>query len=129
MYRTVEFRAVYTDEGQLDGCGNNAVPGARDLAEAFVARLRSHAQSVTDIEEHSDYGWGFDVRFQNRSFHNVLNPIDDQCFLTVSLSLQWLWALLLRHPRETFDRYCQAISETFSELPQVSAVKWEDYRG
>ena len=128
MYRTVEFQSVFTNEWQFDDAGNAVAPGARELAGAIVASLRSRVQSTTTVEQHSYYGWGFDVVFANRRFYNVVNPLDVECFLTVKFPWQWFWALLLCRPREAFDRYCQVLSDSLAEIPQVSEVKWKAYR-
>ncbi len=68
------------------------------------------------------------MRFGGRRFYNVLNPVDDQCYLTIEFSLQWFWALMGCRPQNTFDSYCHALTEALAEIPQMSSITWADYR-
>lgn len=124
MYRTVTFKSTFPNQWQFDHAGNAVAPGARELAEAIVASLRSRVESTTAIEQHSYFGWGFEVTFENRRFCNVVNPAGDEACLTVQFPWQWVWELLLRRPKKTFDRYCDVLADSLAAIPQVSAINW-----
>jgi len=53
---------------------NPAAPGARDLAETIVAKLRNRVSVVTQVEQHEFYGWAFETAVGKGAFYNVLNP-------------------------------------------------------
>jgi hypothetical protein len=128
MYRTAEFNSTFSNEWVFDGDGNPLAPGARDLAEAIASNLRGRVSSVTAIEQHEYYGWGFAAIFDGSTFYNVLNPVDVDCYLTVSMNWYGLKSLLLRRPRASFDRYCAALRGALNDIPQVSVVKWQAFR-
>lgn len=128
MYRTAEFTSSFPNEWVFDANENPIAPGARELAEAFAIELRRRVESTMPIGQRDYYGWEFVARFDGCRFLNVLNPVDDTCYLTVQLLWQWLRALLLQRPHATFERYCQVVSDTLAAIPQVSAVQWQGYR-
>jgi hypothetical protein len=83
---------------------------------------------ITPVEQHSYYGWAFDVRFGGCRFVNVINPAGDVCYLTVKLCSYWLRALLLQRPQQRFDEYGAVLNEALLAIPQVSGVEWQEYR-
>jgi hypothetical protein len=71
---------------------------------------------------------GFGAKWEGCSFYNVLNPGDDECHLTVSMRGYTLKVLLLKQPRVWFDRYSALLTEALREIPEVSQIKWKEYR-
>ena len=129
MYRTVAFKSTFPNEWTFNENECPVAPGARELAEVIVSSLRSRLSSVTSVEQHEYYGWGFATVLDRSRFYNVLNPVDDDCYLTVSMDWYSLKSLLLMRPHVSFDQYCSIISETLQKIPEVSDVKWEPYFG
>jgi hypothetical protein len=125
--RAVEFKSTFPNEWTFNESGSPVAPGARELAEVIVSGLRSRPSSITPVEQHEYYGWAFATVFDRSRFYNVLNPVDADCCLTVSMDWYILKSLLLMRPRDSFDQYCGIISETLQQIPEVSEVKWEPY--
>lgn len=128
MYCTVQFNSTFPNEWVFDANDNPAAPGARDLAEEIAAKLRGRASSVTAVDQHEYYGWGFEAVFEGSTFYNVLNPVDADCYLTVSMNWYALKALLLKRPRASFDRYRAVLSDVLNSISQVSGIQWQAYR-
>ncbi len=128
LYRAVEFQSSFQGDWRFDENDEPIGPGMRDLADAIVGRLGVHVTSVSPIRQHEYYGWGFDAVFEQSTFYNVINPIDQgECYLTVSMDSYVLKKLLMKRPQEAFDRYCNAVSDTLREIPEVSGIKWGTY--
>ncbi len=121
MYRTPEFRSSYSNEWAFDPNENPVSPGAQGLAEALVAELRKQLREVTDVSQHSFYGWGFTTKFDRASFYHVLNPVEE-VYLTVEYRHYWLHCLLLRRPTKRFDQYLSLLTDSLKGMPGVSDV-------
>ncbi len=124
MYRTIVFTSTFPDKWTFDENENPTAPGARELANAIAAKLRCHVQSVSPVQQHEYYGWGFGATTDDSTFYNVLNP-GDECYLTVSMNWYALKAILFRHPSNKFAHYCGLIAEVLREIPEISEVRWQ----
>jgi hypothetical protein len=127
MYRTVVFISTFPNEWTFDENDNPLAPGARQLADTIAAKLLSQVVSVSEVHQHEYYGWEFDVLTENGTFVHVLNP-GDRCYLTISMRWHWLKAILLKQPRQVFERYCEFLTETLQFIPEISRIEWDDFR-
>jgi hypothetical protein len=128
VYRTAVFRSDHPNEWQFDEHENPMSPGSRQLAENIVAMLGPCVAETTPVEQHSFYGWAFCANLDGFTFDNVLSPGDGECYLTILLRGYWLKKLLMRRPREAFDRYCELVNRVLNDTPGFSDIIWEDYR-
>jgi hypothetical protein len=128
MFRTVVFHHTFENEWRFDDHNTAVAPGARDLAEGVARELGKSVNVITPVEQHSYYGWAFEVKFAGCRFVNVLNPADEECYLTVQLCWYWLHAFLRRRPRPRFEAYCLILEQALVAIPQISGVVWENYR-
>jgi len=128
VYRTLEFKSEYPDEWQFDQEDNPIGPGSRELADEIAARLAEYASVISSVEQHSYYGWGFETRYENCTFYQVLNPADGDCYFTIQCLGYWLRKLLFKKPRQTFGRYCDVVDQALRRIPQISDLKWGDFR-
>jgi hypothetical protein len=128
MYRTVEFKHTFPDEWVFDENENPIAPGARELANAVVSGLSARISNVSRVQQHSFYGWGFDVEFEGSTFYNVVNPADEKCYLTVQMLGYWLKWLLRKRPRDSFERYSTVLTEVLRDIPALSGINWQQYR-
>jgi hypothetical protein len=126
--RSIEFHYDFPEDWEFDEHENPIAPGNRGLAEAITLALGRRVTSTTPIELHEYYGWGFWSFFDGCSLYNVLNPIVEGCYLTVSFDSYWLRALMFKRPRTTFDDYCAILGEVLGGLPGVSRPVWQGYR-
>lgn len=128
MYRTVEFCSTFPNEWRSDEEGTPIGPGARELADAIVSVLVDPVRVTSAVEQHKDYGWGWTTEFEGVRFDNVLNPVAEDCYLTVhphGYLLRWVTG---RGPRANLDRYSSRLTEALAKVPQVSRVKWHPPR-
>jgi len=122
MYRTLQFRSSWPNEWAFDPRKNPVSPGARALADALVTELRKQLRQVTDVSQHSFYGWRFTTEFDHSMFDHVLNPAD-QVYLTAEYRQFWLHWLLLRHPGKRFDEYFTLLTDSLKRMNGVSNVQ------
>jgi hypothetical protein len=128
MYRSIHFSYSGPNEWEFDENDNPLRPGARELAELIAAKLRLNSTSVYPVTQHSFYGWAFAVVFEKVKFHQVLNPVAEDCRLTINLPLYWLRAATLKQPRQTFNRYCTIVEAVLKKIPTVTGLRWDDFR-
>ena len=126
MQRTVEFRSAFPNQWQFDEEGTPTAPGARELAEAILAALHQRGVTAGPIEQHSNYGWEFETRFQDLTFHNVVTPMEGEAAMVVETKGDLLNALMLRKPGRKFEGYCAVVGVALAQIPQVSDVQWEE---
>jgi hypothetical protein len=127
MYRTLTFWTTSVDEGEFDENDDPSVPPGRQLSSKLVADLEPHIESVTECSQHSYYGWTFDSRFKGCRFINVINPVDDDVYLTVKMSWYGLKSLVSSRPHRIFDEYCDVLSRVVSNLEGTTSQEWADY--
>jgi hypothetical protein len=125
MYRCIAYTSTFPAPWG-DGF---VLPEARTGTDAIAEALRRRGHVVSAVEAHKSYGFAFDVQFEGCLFRNVVNPIQEECYLTSSMSGYLLKKLTFRGPRKTFDRYCGEISAAFATLPEISGAKWGAYFG
>lgn len=127
MYRTVEFKSAFPDDTRFDESGEPIVPGGRELTDAIVRRLRDAVISVSEVDQHEHYGWGFVASTERGSFYNVVNPVGEECYLTASMNWYFFKMLLFRRPRNAFEEYCSVLTEILQGIHEVSSISWENY--
>jgi hypothetical protein len=86
-----------------------------------------HFGKVSDIVQHSFYGWGFSCSNLGASYYCVLNPVGDEGHLTLKYQRYWFDRLLCRNPRQRFDATCAAVQAALEEVGNLSAFEWDDY--
>lgn len=123
MYRKVRFRSTIPAPWGDGDVLPESSKGTERVAQALAPRV-SH---VSAVEQHNFYGWGFWSKFEGCTFDNVINPVDDDCFMTISMPAYLVRQLTFRRPRRTFDSYCQALDEALRTITEVSAIEWRDY--
>ncbi|MGJ8698097.1 MAG: hypothetical protein ACSHYF_17390 [Verrucomicrobiaceae bacterium] len=129
MYRTLIFRSESDDEPEFNDSEDQIRPGSRDVAEAIVEELgRLSAVNVSSIDQHEFYGWGFYTEVEGGSFYNVLNPVEDEAYLTVSMSFFFIKRMLLKKPKKCFEVYCSILTKAVEATGGATDLKWEDYR-
>lgn len=99
VYRPVHFLYSGLAEAELDEAGEVVRPGGRALAAALVKALADEGVGVGEADQHSYYGWGFESELEGRYFYNVLNALEGEVYLTVSLGWFWLRKLFTTAPR------------------------------
>jgi hypothetical protein len=57
----ITFKASFPDDAEWSQKGTPLVPGGRAIARSLVARLESRGFRCSELEQHSFYGWSFNV--------------------------------------------------------------------
>jgi hypothetical protein len=125
MYRTVHFTTSRADDAKFDEAGEPIGVGHRALAEHLREAISKGVTATTPVEQHSYYGWRFDVTFERCSFETVLNPIHPDCHLTITLPGVLLWRLLQRRPHEAFTHYCALVEAVLKRMTDLRQIAWE----
>ncbi|MDP6442748.1 MAG: hypothetical protein QGG36_04400 [Pirellulaceae bacterium] len=126
MHRTVQFKSTWVNEPVFDENDNQEAPGARDLAEAIAAVVADHVSAVTRVENHSYYGWSFDSSYDGATFEHVLNPVDDEGYLTVRYVGFLVDRIRFRKPGKRFDKYCELLRTVLPLVEKTSDFEWTD---
>ena len=124
MHRTLVFDSSWENEWQFDSNGDAVAPGAKALAEEVVRVLKEIVSDISEVSQHSYYGWGFSTRFEDASFYQVLSPVEN-VYLTVTMDSYFIKVLLLQRPQALLERYCVLLEKTLSEVQDISNLRWE----
>jgi hypothetical protein len=124
MHRTLVFDSSWKNEWKFNSDDNPIAPGAKELAQEIVKVLKRKVSGISDVSQHSHYGWGFSTEFDDVSFYQVLNPVD-AVYLTVKMESYFLKVLLLQRPKASFERYCVFLEEALGEVQGISNLRWE----
>ena len=125
MYRAVSFRYAQPIEWEYDEQGYPVRPGGRALAEEIRTLLTAAGCRMSEVEQHEDYGWGFSCRVGKDYFYNVLDPVDDDVYLTIEMEWYQVKRLLLRKPLLAFDRYCGLVGAALALMAGLSEIHWD----
>lgn len=128
MQHTIEFNSSFANNWQFNAQGAPVSPGARELADVIVDRLKAKGVTTKPVNLHSYYGWAFVSELDGITFFHVLNPVDVTCFLTISLDRYWLKWLMLKQPKKTLLSYCDLLRQVLSEIPQISSIKMAEVK-
>ena len=124
MHRTVHFKTTESEEWTFDANGNPDVPGGKALAQKLCAAVAGAAQAVGTVEQHSYYGWRFEVAFKDVTVQCVLNAAGEESYFTVEVdSILPSW-LLPRRVRRAFAELEVVFDTLLRELPGIHAVAW-----
>jgi hypothetical protein len=124
MHRTAHFETAQPEEWTFDAKQNPTVPGGEALAAKLRAGAERAALAVTDVSQHSYYGWRFEISCQGVTFECVLNAAREECYLTIataSILLSWF------RPRRTRRALaaCEGMFDaSLRQLPEISSLTW-----
>ena len=124
MHRTAHFKTAEPEEWTFDENENPSVPGGQALAEKLRTSVASVAEFVSDVSQHSYYGWRFEAAFEAITVHCVLNAAGDECYLTIELGTLLPSWLQPRRTRRAFAACESVFDAQLRQLPEVSAVTW-----
>ena len=126
MYRTVSFLCAEPVEWEYDDRGDPVTPGGKELTEQIAAALAGRGCRTSEVEQHEDYGWSFVAQVGSDTFHQVVNPVDRDVYLTIEMEGVLLKRLLLRRPQLSLQRYCDLVGASLASIPGVSGIQWEE---
>ena len=128
MYRTLIFKSESDDEPDFNDSEDQIRLGSRNVVETTVEELcRLSAVTVSSIDQHEFYGWGFYTEVEGENFHNVLNSVEDEAYLTVSMSFLFIKRMLLKKHKKCFETYRSILAKAVEATGAATDLKWEDY--
>jgi hypothetical protein len=69
----LEFKADFPDDTNWDQDGNCLVPGGVAIAKLIAQELAAHGYRVSEVVQHSYYGWTFDTCLKKREVWCLLS--------------------------------------------------------
>jgi hypothetical protein len=126
----VTFIAEFPDDAAWNEKGDLLVPGGRAITEELGNLLRTHGCTVTTVEQHSFYGWTFDVVDEQRAAF-ILAQAENE-WLVILSPRQTLWSRLTGRDYETPLKILARVHESLKLDKRFSNIRWHtrrDYEG
>ena len=101
--------------------GDIVVPGGENIMRAIYAGLATRGYRVSNFDQHSHYGWSFNLRGREGSFWLLLQH-PGPWLLTVHDS-RMVWSRVLRGQTD-FAALIDQCRACLSSIPQLSSVFW-----
>lgn len=114
------FQSAFPDDSIEEG-GHVLVPGGQNISRAIYDRLAGRGYDVSGFDQHSSYGWSFDLRGREGRFW-LLVQHPDPWLLTVHDS-RMIWSRALRGPAD-FVALIDQCRSCLSSIPRLSSVLW-----
>lgn len=114
------FKSAFPDDSIEDN-GDIVVPGGQNIMRAIHNCLAARGYRLSDIEQHSHYGWSFDLRGEEGRFW-LLVQYPEPWLLTVHDS-RMIWSRIFGGEK----RVCQLLDQCracLASIPQISAISW-----
>jgi hypothetical protein len=122
MFREIEFRSGWPEDGEFDEDGEPTLPDGRALAEALAAELRRAGVEVGPVWEHSYYGWAFRAWYRSCSFYSVFNVAGEYGYFSVTSEFWILRWIQMRRPSRAFGEFSSLAFATLLRLDRVEAA-------
>lgn len=118
------FESAFPDDSVEEG-GHIVAPGGENILRAVYDFFEARGYHVSNFDQHSHYGWSFDIRGKEGSFWFLLQH-PDQWLLTIHDS-RMIWSRVFRGQADfaTLIDQCRACLES---IPQLSSVQWMSRR-
>jgi len=114
------FKSDFPDDSIEDG-GDIVVPSGQNIMRAICGCLGTRGYHVSNFEQHSFYGWSFDLRGTEGSFWLLIQH-PDPWLLTVHDS-RMIWSRVFGGQAD-FAALIEECRARLASIPQISAVSW-----
>ncbi|MEZ0275057.1 MAG: hypothetical protein ACAH88_09140 [Roseimicrobium sp.] len=119
------FESEFPDDS-VEERGDIVVPGGQNIMRDIYERLAAQGYLVSNFDQHSHYGWSFDLRGPEGNFWLLIqNP--GPWLLTVHDS-RMFWSRLFRKGQGGFAALIAQCSKCLSSIPEISAISWMSRR-
>jgi hypothetical protein len=122
MRTHVTFKADFPDDSQEDEGGDISVPAGRNVALALVDALRGDGLGCGDPEQHSHYGWSFEIQMSGLREWCVLQR-GEECLLIGEARGPFLGSLF-RNEEHLEANALRAIHAAMKRDSRFSEVLW-----
>ena len=114
------FESAFPDDSVEEG-GEIVVPGGENILRAIYDCLATRGYRVSNFEQHSTYGWSFDLRGKEGSFW-FLVQYPDPWLLTVH-DFRMVWSRVFRGQAD-FAALIDQCRVCLESIPQLRSVQW-----
>ena len=114
------FESAFPDDSVEEG-GDIVVPGGENILRAVYEPLGARGYRVSNFEQHSSYGWSFDLRGKEGSFWFLVQR-PDPWLLTVHDS-RMVWSRMFRG-HANFAALIDQCRACLKSIPQLSSIQW-----
>jgi hypothetical protein len=120
----VTFNADFPDDAQWDKQGNLLVPGGQTIAESLRKQLQATGFTCSDIFQHCDYGWTFDVVSDNIDVWCLLAAAEDGWVLMLEREKSIMGRLLGTSDNLAFEGFQDKVHEILTGDSRFIKVLW-----
>lgn len=123
------FEADVPEDAEWDESENLIVPGGRNLMTAFAEQLQRKGWRCSAPEQHSFYGWTFEVATPSGTVE-VLIQFPEPWLLLLVRPQTFFQKLLGRLDHRVEESLLEAVHEILATDPRISNLRWwshEDY--
>jgi len=114
------FASSLPNDSEESG-GDIVVPSGRNLMESMRSAYRNAGHDTTVVDQHSFYGWSFDVIGEEGRFWHMIQGSDP--WLLIVEDSRPVWKKLLRGHGD-FARFVEKAHDIISAAPGISDVRW-----
>ncbi len=114
------FESAFPDDSVEDG-GDIVVPAGQNILRAVYDSLAARGYRVSNFDQHSHYGWSFDLRGKEGSYW-LLVQCPGPWLLTVHDS-RMIWSRMLRGQAD-FATLIDKCRTCLASIPQLASILW-----
>jgi hypothetical protein len=118
------FESAFPDDSVEEG-GEIVVPGGQNILRAVCGGLAARGYRVSNFDQHSHYGWSFDLHGKEGSFC-LLVQYPGPWLLTVHDS-RMIWSRVLRGQAD-FATLIDECRKCLASIPQLTSILWMSRR-
>jgi len=114
------FESDFPDDS-VEERGDIAVPGGRNIMQAICDCLKKRGYRISNFDQHSHYGWSFDLRGNEGSFW-LLVQYPGPWLLSVNDS-RMVWSRILGG-KSAFAAFLGQCRDCLQSIPQLRSISW-----
>jgi hypothetical protein len=118
------FQSTFPDDSVEEG-GDIVVPGGQNILRAVYDAVATRGYRVLNFDQHSHYGWSFDLRGKEGSFW-ILVQYPGPWLLTVNDS-RMIWSRVVGG-QAAFAALIDECRTCLASIPQLNSILWMSRR-
>lgn len=126
------FSAEFPDDSQWDDQGTEIVPGGRTIAQTIRERLLEQGVSCSDLDQHSFYGWTFDVSVSAIKWCLIITTAAEGWMIQFEQEKSLLSRVFGNSDSDTFTQLLPIVHHILTSDTRFSNILWHtrsDYEG
>jgi hypothetical protein len=123
MRNLATFEADFEDDAVLDSKQNIVSPAGQNIAMAIASHLSTLGYECSEPEQHSFYGWCFDVCWERERFWLLLQG-GDPWLLICERNPTILQRLFRRRDEGCFNSFLLAVDTALKADTRFTDIRW-----